>query len=124
MPNGERGAMNPKQHDFDEACRFIVKLGTAAHGYGSNAARLELFLSRLTTALGFHGVFRSTPTEIVFAFQQDEAGPQRTHLVARPGTGLELNRLSGRIYLHHHADGQETTWLGHPAPAFELTALN
>ena len=83
-----------KEVPFDEACRFIVKLGTAAHGYGANAARLELFLSRLTTALGFHGVFRSTPTEMVFAFQADEEQPQRTHLVALPGTGLELNRLA------------------------------
>ena len=86
--------MKAHDHSFDEACRFIIKLGTAAHGYGSNAARLEGFLSRLTTALGFHGVFRSTPTDIVFAFQADEDQPQRTHLVALPGTGLELNRLA------------------------------
>jgi uncharacterized membrane protein YjjP (DUF1212 family) len=83
-----------KEYNFDEVCRFIIRLGTAAHGYGSNAARLEMFLSRLTTALGFHGVFRSTPTEIVFAFEESEGQPQRTHLVALPGTGLELNRLA------------------------------
>ena len=57
---------------FDEACDFIIKLGEAAHGYGSNAGRLEVYLSRLTAALGFQGVFRSTPTEIVFAFQENE----------------------------------------------------
>ena len=33
---------------FDEACAFIIKLGEAAHGYGSNAGRLEVYLSRLT----------------------------------------------------------------------------
>lgn len=86
--------MNSKERSFDDACRFIIKLGVAAHGYGSNAARLEMFLSRVTTALGFHGVFRSTPTEIVFAFAVEEGQPQRTHLVATPGTGLELNRLA------------------------------
>ncbi len=80
--------------NFDDTCEFIIKIGIAAHGYGSSAGRLESFLSRLTTALGFHGVFRSTPTEIVFAFQEDEKQPQRTHLVALPGTGLELNRLA------------------------------
>ena len=53
-----------------------------------------MFLSRLTTALGFHGVFRSTPTEIVFAFEENEGQAQRTHLVSLPGTGLELNRLA------------------------------
>ena len=29
---------------FDEACRFIIKLGKAAHGYGPTAARLEAYL--------------------------------------------------------------------------------
>ena len=86
--------MKGKDYNFDEACRFMIKLGVAAHGYGSNAYRLERFLSRLTEALGFHGAFRSTPTEILFAFQEDESQPQRTHLVSLPGTGLELNRLA------------------------------
>jgi len=79
--------------NLDEAIRFIIKLGEAAHGYGSTAARLEGFLSRLTEALGFSSVVRSTPTEIYFAFQEAEGGPQRTHLSALPGTGLDLNKL-------------------------------
>jgi len=83
-----------KNDNFDAACDFIVKLGEAAHGYGSNAARLEAFLSRVTTALGYHGVFRSTPTEMYFAFQKDKDQWQRTHLSTMPGTGLELNRLA------------------------------
>ena len=80
--------MKAKEHSFDEACRFIIKVGTAAHGYGSNAARLEWFLSRLTEALGFHGVFRSTPTEVVFAFQEDEAQPQRGDAMSAQGIAL------------------------------------
>ena len=85
-----------QSHDvaFDEACRFIIRLGEAAHGYGSTAARLEVFLSRLTTAFGYRGVFRSTPTEIVFAFQEDDNHPQRTHLATLPGTGLDLDKLA------------------------------
>ena len=36
---------------FDEACDFIIKLGEAAHGYGSTAARLEVYLTRMTGRL-------------------------------------------------------------------------
>ena len=79
---------------FDDACRFIIKLGILVHGYGPNAIRLESFLSRLTKALGYEGAFRSTPTEIYFAFSREKDGWQRTHLVTLPGTGLELARLA------------------------------
>jgi uncharacterized membrane protein YjjP (DUF1212 family) len=79
---------------FDETCRFIIKLGEVAHGYGPNAIRLESYLTRLSTALGYRGVFRSTPTEIYFAFSGDGDLWQRTHVATVPGTGLELARLA------------------------------
>ena len=78
---------------FDDACRFIIKFGTLVHGYGPNAIRLESYLSRLTRALGYRGVFRSTPTEMTFAFSREGDPWQRTHLATMPGTGLELARL-------------------------------
>ena len=62
-----------------EVAAFIIKLGEAAHAYGSTAPRLEAYLSRVSAVRGCGGVFRSTPTEIVFALQS-EAGPsQRPH---------------------------------------------
>lgn len=79
---------------FDDACRFIIKLGMAAHGYGPNAIRLESYLSRLTTALGYRGEFRSTPRDLYFAFSREGDPGQRTHLVAMPGTGLNLAKLT------------------------------
>jgi uncharacterized membrane protein YjjP (DUF1212 family) len=79
--------------DFDDACRFIIKLGTMAHGYGPNAIRLESYLYRLTTALGFHGVFRSTPTEMYFAISKKEGALQRIHFTTMPGTGFDLDKL-------------------------------
>ena len=78
----------------DEVVGFIVKLGEAAHAYGSTAPRLEAYLSRVSTALGHGGVFRSTPTEIVFAFQSAGGSSQRLHLSALPGTGLDLDKLA------------------------------
>lgn len=85
-----------KEVSFDEACAFVVKLGTLVHGYGTNAIRLESYLGRLTEALGFQGVFRSTPTEMYFAFSRPGELWQRMHLATMSGTGLELNRL-GKI---------------------------
>ena len=79
---------------FDDACRFIIKLGETAHGYGSTAARLEVYLARVTAALGYRGVYWSTPTRILFAFQEKEGQGQRTHMATLPGTGLDLNRLA------------------------------
>jgi len=90
-PDSVAGSDSPS---FDEACRFIIKLGEAAHGYGSTTTRLEAFLSRLTKSFGYNGVFRSMPTEIIFAFQEGDDPWQRTHMVAMPGTGIDLTRLA------------------------------
>jgi len=78
---------------FDDVCRLAIDIGEAAHGYGSSAARIEAFLCRLTAAFGYLGVFRSTPTEMIFAFQEDVNQPQRTYLASMPGTGLDLGKL-------------------------------
>lgn len=86
-----------KQQDnkpFDEACRFIIKLGEKIHGYGPNAARLEWYLNRMTKKLGYQGVFRSTPDQISFAFTKDGTDWQRIHISAMNGTGTELNRMA------------------------------
>jgi len=91
MDNNSGSAASPS---FDEAFRFIIKLGKAAHGYGSTANRLEAFLSHLAKTLGYEGVFLSRPSEIVFAIREDESKPQQVHVAAMPGTGLELNRLA------------------------------
>ena len=84
----------PDVPSFDDVCRLVISIGEAAHGYGSSAGRLEVFLSRLTTAFGFSGVFRSTPTEMVFAFQEDDDHPQAVHVATLPGTGLDLAKLA------------------------------
>ena len=63
--------MKAKEYNFDEACRFIIKLGEKVHGYGPNAARLEWYLSRITKILGYEGIFRSTPDQIIFAFSKE-----------------------------------------------------
>jgi len=83
-----------EQVSFDEACRFIIKLGLAAHNYGSTSAELEDYLSRLTATLGYLGTFTSTPNEVMFAFQEKEGQWQKLHLVTKPGTGSDLDKLA------------------------------
>ena len=79
---------------FDEACDFIIKLGEAAHGYGSTAGRLEVYLTRLTAALGYCGAFRISATDMICAFQEDEHQPQQMHMRILPGAGLDLSKLA------------------------------
>jgi len=80
------------QEDFDDKCRFIIKLGKAAHGYGSPAIRLEAYLVRLTKTFGLEGEFHSTPTDMIFAFREREGDWQKLHLTSVPG-GLDLTKL-------------------------------
>ena len=81
---------------FDEAWRFILKVGVAAHKYGSTSTRLELFLSDLSKKLGYQGIFKSTPVELTFALRESPDSPQRIEImsVAAPDTALDkLARL-------------------------------
>ena len=90
--------MSPANHtknaNFDVACAFIIKLGEAAHGYGSTVGRLEVYLTRLAAALGYHGAFRISSTEMICAFQEDEYQPQHMHMRVLPGAGLDLSKLA------------------------------
>jgi uncharacterized membrane protein YjjP (DUF1212 family) len=79
---------------FEDACRFIIKVGTAAHNYGSTATRLESFLAGLSKKLGYPGVFRSTPSDIVFALREGPESPQRVEIIAMQAPGVDLDKLA------------------------------
>ena len=78
---------------FEDAWRFILKVGVAAHRYGSTSTRLETFLSSLSTTVGYEGVFRSTPSDIVFALREDPGSPQRVEVIATPPPNVDLDKL-------------------------------
>jgi len=79
----------------ESVCRFVIRLGTLAHGYGPQARRLESYLSRTTKALGFDGSFASTPTLLSFTFTKpDDELWQRHYEVPLPGTGFDLAKLA------------------------------
>jgi uncharacterized membrane protein YjjP (DUF1212 family) len=87
-------ADNKSDHAYDESCRFIIKLGIAAHGYGPSTARLEFYLTRVVESLGFCGVFRSTPSNITFAFSKKGQVWQRTHIARVSVGGYNMAKLS------------------------------
>lgn len=80
--------------DFENACRFIIKLGIAAHGYGPSTSRLESFLTRAADALGISGVYFTTPSSIEFAFSKEGHVWQHTHVVRLPLCDFNMARLS------------------------------
>ena len=69
-----------QQVKYSVARRFIIKLGIIAHGYGPSAARLESYLTQVIEALGYNGVFRSTRSEIMYAFWKDDPMDQVVHV--------------------------------------------
>jgi uncharacterized membrane protein YjjP (DUF1212 family) len=91
MPDMDAG----EEARFESVCRFVIRLGTLAHGYGPQARRLESYLSRVTQALGYNGIFSSTPTSISFTFvKKDDDLRQKHYQVSMPGTGFDLAKLA------------------------------
>jgi uncharacterized membrane protein YjjP (DUF1212 family) len=80
--------------NFDEAWHFILKVGLAAHKYGSTSTRLEYFLSSLSKRMGYQGVFKSTPAEIMFGLRETSDSPQRIEVMATPPPNIDLDKLA------------------------------
>jgi uncharacterized membrane protein YjjP (DUF1212 family) len=80
--------------NFDEAWHFILKVGVAAHKYGSTSTRLESFLSTLSNRMGYQGVFKATPVEIVFGLRETTDSPQRLEVMATPPPTIDLDKLA------------------------------
>ncbi|MEM9596628.1 MAG: threonine/serine exporter family protein [Acidobacteriota bacterium] len=71
-------------------------LGKALHRYGSPAHRLEEAMGQVSSRLGLHGDFFSTPTAIFASFRASERarGPSRTVLMRVDPGELSLEKLS------------------------------
>ena len=74
--------------------RFIIKLGTALHAYGSPSHRLENLLEETTKALGIGGTFLVTPTTMHFLFQEQGSEEEFSHIERVQPNTLDLNRLA------------------------------
>jgi uncharacterized membrane protein YjjP (DUF1212 family) len=79
---------------FDDAWRFLLKVGEAAQRYGSTAPRLQVFLQGLAQSIGYEGVFQATPANIVFALREAPGRTQRIEVLRVGAAGLDLNKLA------------------------------
>lgn len=79
---------------FDIACKFVIKLGMLVHKYGSQSKRLELSLIRTIVALGYNGIFKVTPTDILFNFTKSKDDIWgKVHIVNTQCVMLDLDKL-------------------------------
>ncbi|MFC2147118.1 MAG: threonine/serine exporter family protein [Eudoraea sp.] len=79
---------------FDEAWHFILKVGVAAHKYGSTSNRLESFLTSLANRMSYQGVFKATPVTITFALRESPDTLQRVEIIATAPPNIDLDKLA------------------------------
>jgi uncharacterized membrane protein YjjP (DUF1212 family) len=84
----------PDDTSFDEACRFLIELGTATHGYGVSSYRLESYLTRASRALGFSGEFIVTPAYIQFVFWRGDDVRQVSHISRMGPSVFDMAKLA------------------------------
>lgn len=85
---------NMTMQTFDEACRFIIALGTVGHGYGVSSYRLESYLVRVARTLGLHGEFLVTPSYINFIFWRDGDVQQQSHFARMAPPTFDMDKLA------------------------------
>jgi uncharacterized membrane protein YjjP (DUF1212 family) len=79
---------------FADRCQLVVKLATAAHGYGVSSYRLNSYLTRVTHALGLEGEFLVTPEYINFIFSRAGETRQYFHFVRMRAPSFDMTRLA------------------------------
>ncbi len=95
---------------YDDVCRFVVRVGVAANGYGSAGGRLEEFFTQLVERFGYTGSLITGPHQMIFAFQRNDDEWPRVHIENVDGTTLELSKLA-RVGDVVEAVAQETMTL-------------
>ncbi len=79
---------------FDEAWHLILKVGVAAHKYGSTSNRLESFLTSLANRMSYEGVFKATPVTITFALRETPDAQQRLEIITTAPPNIDLDKLA------------------------------
>ena len=94
MSLGAVNADSTEPDAFDESCQLIIELGTVTHGYGVSSIRLEAYLTRVTRALGLHGEFIVTPSDINFIFSRQADARQHSHFSRMAASSFDLAKLA------------------------------
>jgi uncharacterized membrane protein YjjP (DUF1212 family) len=79
---------------FAERCQLVMKLATAAHGYGVSGYRLHSYLTRVTDALRVGGEFLITPEYITFIFWRPGETRQYFHFIRMTAPSPDMTRLA------------------------------
>ncbi|GAB5381336.1 MAG: threonine/serine exporter family protein [Aliiglaciecola sp.] len=80
--------------EFIQIRRFILKLGKMLHKYGSPSFRLEAYLTEISTYLGVHASFISTPTSLSMVLWSDRHEEEYNHAARMQPGELDMNSLS------------------------------
>jgi uncharacterized membrane protein YjjP (DUF1212 family) len=80
--------------EFIQIRRFILKLGSMLHKYGTPSFRLEAHLTEVARYLGVHASFISTPTSLTVVIWSDRHEEEYNHAARLNPGELDLNSLS------------------------------
>jgi uncharacterized membrane protein YjjP (DUF1212 family) len=102
--------MGMTDEEFDQACQFIIELGTLGHRYGLASSYLESYLSQLPDKLGFSGHVLATPKWLDFIFWRTSDQQQHRHFKPLPAVSYNLSKLAsiGQL-LHQFRHGHFST---------------
>ncbi|RXP60929.1 hypothetical protein EC396_04550 [Lutibacter sp. HS1-25] len=89
-----KGFVTSPKVPFDDAWNFLMKVGLAAHKYGSTSGRLEFLLKSLAKDFGYNGKFKSTPVEIRFGLLKASEIQMREEIVATQPPSIDLDKLA------------------------------
>ncbi|WP_170574723.1 threonine/serine ThrE exporter family protein [Ruegeria atlantica] len=79
----------------EEAFRFLIDIGSLAHGYGISSHRLASMLENVAGSVGLMGKFDVTPASILFVVWLPKDRRQRIHYAPMPSPGFDLTRVNG-----------------------------
>jgi len=92
--NDSKGFATSPKVPFEDAWNFIMKVGLAAHKYGSTSGRLEFLLKGFAQDFGYIGKFKSTPIEIKFGLREASEVQKREEVIATPPPSIDLDKLA------------------------------
>ena len=102
--------MRMTDEEFEQACQFMIELGTLGHRCGLASSYLESSLSRFTESLGFSGYVLATPKWLNFIFWRPGDRQQYRYFVPLPAVNYNLAKLaSADQLLHQFRQGKLTT---------------
>lgn len=82
------------EREFDQACQFIIELGTLGHRYGLPSYYLEYYLARFVKQLGCSGYVMATPKWLNFVLWRSGDKEQYHYFVPLPEVSYNLAKLS------------------------------